>query len=120
MHNSYSFISPFPFWTIFGTQYPRRETKMKNFKGKLINTSKEPKKKEEKVIVNIYVEICGDYIRWTKDSIDVYVNAYCYNQDGKYAEENDGMNQNCDPTSAHVSKLNHPIPCGKLEQQTRR
>lgn len=66
------------------------------------------------------MEICGDYIRWTKDSIDVYVNAYCYNQDGKYAEENDGMNQNCDPTSAHVSKLNHPIPCGKLEQQTRR
>jgi len=48
------------------------------------------------------------------------VNAYCYNQDGKYAEKYDGMNQNCNPTSAHVAKLNNPKPCWKLEQQTRR
>ena len=46
-----------------------------------------------------------------------YMNSNCNGQNGENTEENNGMNQNRNPTCAHVSELHHPCSCRELKQQ---
>lgn len=50
----------------------------------------------------------------------VYVNTNCDDQNGEYAEENDGVHQNGNPTGVHVPKLHHPDSRRQLKKQPRR
>lgn len=87
----------------------------KTSKGKLIH---QRRKKKKKVNVNKHTHdslSCSKGEIW--GSVKVYMNAYCNKQDGEYTEIYDGMNQNRNPTSAHVTKFHHSKPCWELEQQ---
>lgn len=44
-------------------------------------------------------------------SVDMYVNTYCNDQDGDYAKVYNSMDKNGNPTSVHVPKFYHSCSC---------
>ncbi|KAG7033373.1 hypothetical protein SDJN02_07429, partial [Cucurbita argyrosperma subsp. argyrosperma] len=52
-----------------------------------------------------------------KTNVNVYVNTDSDDQYGEYAEENDSVHQNGNPTGIHIPKLHHPDSRRQLKKQ---